>query len=71
MSWQEYINDDLLGSKHFCDACIASVDDFSVWAKTDNLEIDEEQIKKLLEAIENPHDDDLVDVVMSNKHFVR
>jgi len=47
MSWQDYIDVQLLGSGHVSRACIAGLDG-NVWAKSENFNVTPEEMKKVV-----------------------
>jgi len=52
MSWQDYVDKQLLASKCVSKACIAGLDG-NVWAKSDGFEVGKEEIAKLVLGFDN------------------
>jgi len=52
MSWQDYVDKQLLASKCVTKACIAGLDG-NVWAKSDGFEVGKEEIAKLVSGFDN------------------
>lgn len=52
MSWQDYVDKQLLASNCVTRACIAGLDG-NVWAKSDGFEVAKEEILKLVSGFEN------------------
>jgi len=52
MSWQAYVDDTLCGSKRIDEACIAGHDGV-IWATTGGLGAQPDQLKKLVQAMDN------------------
>lgn len=53
MSWQDYVDNQLLASKCVSKAAIAGHDG-GIWAKSDNFEVSKEEIAKLLQGFDKP-----------------
>jgi len=52
MSWQDYIDKQLLASKCVTKACIAGLDG-SVWAKSDGFDVGKDEIARLVAGFDN------------------
>jgi len=52
MSWQDYIDKQLLGSRCVTEAVIAGLDG-NVWAKSDKIKVSKEELVRLLQGFEN------------------
>jgi len=52
MSWQDYVDKQLLGTKCVTKACIAGLDG-AVWAKSDGFEVAKEDVTKLVSGFDN------------------
>jgi len=52
MSWQDYVDKQLLASKCVTKACIAGLDG-NVWAKSDNFEVGKDEITRLVSGFDN------------------
>ncbi|CAG7834466.1 unnamed protein product [Allacma fusca] len=52
MSWQDYVDKQLLASKCVSRACIAGLDG-NVWAKSDGFEVSKDEVTKLVAGFDN------------------